>query len=266
MFFSFIVLLIFSNTILSEIQYPLSDTEQQIRTGYFTENSWYLGGVPNAIETKQYYTCDVMDDNICKSWVVKRDKQNDLLCNCVDEVCNSWECIDYYTTTRQSTCECLEDSCSSWTCESYEEEVVKRNKHSKETALIVSTGQFEYVGDSEWIGITVSSTRYSQEVCNIGKNVMLWECSRKTYKNCRGKGSLWCNLSKCIGFLVLYLILSVIAIVSLYFKIILCSFLTIFLSIPVIYVIVVSGGYTGILSLGVISLVSLISYMFLFKT
>jgi len=78
MFFSFIVLLIFSNTILSEIQYPLSDTEQQIRTGYFTENSWYLGGVPNAIETKQYYTCDVMDDNICKSWVVKRDKQNDL--------------------------------------------------------------------------------------------------------------------------------------------------------------------------------------------
>lgn len=267
MFFPIVLFGICMNQVLSrlsDIEYPISDFEQKVKTGYLTPDNWYLGGIPNSVISSQYYTCHDMIDNSCIQWSVIRDNQDDLVCNCTDESCSSWECNHIYTTIRQSVCECVDDSCSSWSCESYEEEVVKRGKHSE---LIVSLGQFHYIDNletSEWIGITISSTRYSQEVCLIDKNVMLWECSRKTYRNCQGP--VWCNLNACIGFLFLYLILQVSTMVSLYYKNCFYSFLFVFMSIPLVYCIVVSGGYIGILSMSVISLVIVVSYPLVFRT
>ena len=266
MFFSITFFGFFIDTALSQlynIEYPISDFEQKVKTGYFTVDHWYLGGVPKSVISNQHYTCHEILDNSCIEWSVIRDKQDDLVCNCTDESCYSWECNRIYTDIRQSVCKCVNDYCSSWGCESYEEEVVKRGKHSTETELIVSTSQFHYIDTSEWIGTTVSSTRYSQEVCHIDTNVMLWECSRKTYRNCKGN-YIWCNLKACIGFLFVYLVLQISTIVSLYYKNFFYICISIFGTIPTIYAIVISGGYTGILSMGVISSVALVSSIYMF--
>lgn len=246
--------MVFTGRALSqEVQevYPISDFYQRVETGYFSEGGRYLGGIPRLKTTTTYAVCEeFLTGNVCTDWIIFEEGEKQSVCVCSDASCGGWTCTEYYTGDINNRCECIvsnNDACGSWECEGSQEETVKRSKNGRTKELIVSNGSFTDLDDSSWNGVISSSTRYSQESCrrDISENI-LWECTRKTYRNCNTRDNVWCSLDISLVLVFIpFLICVFVCFFSWYIDLFFC-FIFLVAIIFILFGIVVSGGMYGI--------------------
>ena len=259
-------LMVFTGKVLSqelEEVYPISDFDQRVETGYFNGGGRYLGGIPRLKTTTTYAVCGEFStgnatslSDICTEWMIFEEGEKRSECVCSDATCGQWTCTEYYTGDINNRCECIfsnddrddsNNTCASWGCGGSQVETVQRSRNGKTKDLIVSRGSFKDLDGSSWNGVISSSTRYSQEFCrrDVSESI-LWECTRKTYRNCSTRDNVWCSLDMSLVLVFFpFLIFSVGMILSYYYSVFF-SFVFLVALILTVFGIVVSGGMYGI--------------------
>jgi hypothetical protein len=245
------------NNVLSQEIYPISDFDQRVETGYFNHKGRYLGGIPRLRKTAIYAVCEEESSSGdatpgCTDWLVFEEGEKHSECACSDASCGEWTCTEYYTGTINNRCGCVDDSsdtsCRSWECEGSQVETVSRSRHGETTGLIISDGSFRRLDNStSWNGVVSSSTRNSQEFCRAGASPdVLWECTRKTYRNCSTNDNIWCSFRASLVLAFVPLLIGGCLLVASCFCSMFYSFL-LFIGLGLtLYGIVVSGGIYGI--------------------
>lgn len=240
-----------TEVIQSKEIYPISDFEHKVETGYFNDRGRYIGGIPILKKVMRHAICEEHSigngTNVCTNWIIIEKGENHSNCRCSDMKCMKWICMEYYTGIINNRCECSDD-CLSWKCEGSQEETIEMGYGTITKDIIISHESFDILGNNTCNGVIYSSTRYSQEFCmfNVSEGV-LWECTRKTYRNCRTKYNVWCRFYISLVLIFLPFTISCIAFLrSFFLQVIFYIFFFFIISCLTLFGIIVSGGIYGI--------------------